>query len=672
MTTVVGSSATAVEDALRASFLDALGEAVVATDLEGHVLYWNDAACRLFGFADDEVVGSHVMDLVLAEGTAREAAALLTHVRRRGSWSGEFVARHKAGRVFPVLVTATTVRNEDGSAAGVVGVARDISGQREAEASARHAEERLELVHRAASAVIWDWDIRSDTVRWNEAIGDVFGYAATDVKPALDWWVSKLHPDDRDRIVEGLDSFLREDRRFWTDEYRFLTADNCYAIVFDRAYLVHDAKGMPARMVGTMIDLTERRRVHEEQRFLSQASMLLELSLDYEATLPTIARLAVSGVCDACLIGVLAGDGFAPHITAAHSDPRLQAVVDEVADLVASGPPTGPLLDRVLRHGEATLVRRVPDLAAADLPGDTRLIELIRLLGPRSAMLVPLNARRRVVGYAILSVSTPDRLYDEGDLRMAEELGRRIGLTVDHARLFQSAELANRAKSDFLAIISHELRTPLTAVLGYADLLAEEVAGPLNEAQHRQIGRIRAGSDRLLRLIEGILAFARLETGREQPRFDCVPLRGLLQHAEEMIRPTAREKGVDFRLRIRDVPENIYTDPERFGHVLLSLLTNAIKFTEHGAVEVDARVRDGMLQVDVADSGHGIAPEHLPHIFNPFWQAEQPTTRRAGGAGLGLSVARRLARLMHGDVDVVDTTRHGTTFRLQVPVDLGR
>ncbi len=667
MTTVVGPTR-AIEDAVRASFLDALGEAVVATDPAGHVVYWNDAASRLFGFLADEIEGLPVTDLLLVEGSVREAEAILTHVRREGSWSGEFVARHKAGRVFPVLVTANTVRNPDGSPAGVVGIARDISGQREAEAMARSAEERLELVHRAASTVIWDWDIQAGTVTWNDAMGDVFGYAAEDVGPTMDWWRSKLHPDDRDRVRASLDRFLSDDRRFWTDEYRFLTAENGYATVFDRAYLSLDEAGAPIRMVGTLVDLTERRRIHEEQRFLSQASMILDLSLDYESTLPTIARLAANGVCDACLIAVVARDGFAPYATAAHGDPRLQAVVEEIAELVATGPPSVPLLDDVVRHGESRLVRRVPDLTASDLPADGRLIELLRLLAPRSAMLVPLSARRRVVGYAILAVSGSKRLYDEADLRVAEELGRRLGLTVDHACLFQSAELANRAKADFLAIISHELRTPLTAVLGYSDLLAEEVAGPLTDIQHRQVRRIRAGSNRLLRLIEGILAFARLETGREHPRFDRVELRALLQHTDEMVRPAASEKGVDFRLRAHDVPETIHTDPERFVQVLLALLTNAIKFTEQGAVEVDVRARDGMLEVDVTDSGDGIAPEHMPHIFNPFWQAEQPATRRAGGAGLGLSVARRLARLMRGEVDVVETSPRGTTFRLQLPL----
>jgi PAS domain S-box-containing protein len=664
---VAGAMANMVVFDLHASLLDALGESVVATDPDGRVVYWNDAAARLYGWSADEVLGSRLTDLILADGTARDAAAVIKRVRRRGSWSGEFMVRDRSGRVFPISVTATTVPGGDGQPEALVAVSRDISAQRQALETARRAEERLELVHRAAVSVIWEWDLRTDVVRRNDAMGDVFGYGAADVEPTMEWWRSKLHPDDRLRVTEELERFLSDDRRFWTEEYRFLTADHGYATVFDRAYVAYDGAGEPVRVVGTMVDLTERRRAHEEQRFLSQASMILELSLDFESTLPTIARLAVNSMADCCLIGVSAGDGFPPFVTAAHADPRLQPLMDEVAELLSGGPPRGPLLDRIVRGGESAVLQRIPEEALAKAVGDAGLAARIMDLGPQSTLVVPLTARRRTVGYAVLASASPDRIYVEGDLRIAEELGRRLGLTIDHARLFQSAELANRAKSDFLAVISHELRTPLTAVLGYAELLTEEVAGPLNETQHRQVSRIRAGSDRLLGLIEGILAFARLETGRDRPHFGPVRLHAILERAADMIRPTAVDKGVEFRIRVENVPDTIRTDGERLAQIVLSLLTNAVKFTDHGAVDVLVRTDEGMVVIDVTDSGNGIAPEHLTHIFNPFWQAEHPATRRAGGAGLGLSVARRTARLLEGDVVVAQTSPAGTTFRLQLP-----
>jgi PAS domain S-box-containing protein len=656
------------EVTLRAAFLDALGEAVVATDLDGRILYWNAAATRLFGWSADEVLGTPAHELLLAEGTDREAALVLERLRRRGRWSGDLLVRHRDGRVFPVLTTATTARDADGNPVGMVGLTRDNSIQRKAEETARDAQERVELVHRAASTLIWEWDVASGQIKWSDVLEDMFGYDPARVEPSLDWWRERIHPEDRPRVVDGFERFLREDRRFWTDEYRFLTADRGYAAVFGRAFMAYDAEARPVRVVGTLIDLTERRRLHEEQRFLSQASMILELSLDYESTLPTIARMAVNSMADACLLAVTAGEGFPPVVTAAHADPRLQAVAEEAAAYLAHGPPADSILENVVRGGESVLVPHVPEHASALVGGDTRLADIGRALSPRSVMVVPLRARRAVFGYGIFLFASQERCYDETDLGTAEELGRRIGLTVDHARLFQSAELANRAKSDFLAIISHELRTPLTAVLGYADLLREEVAGPLNAAQHRQVDRIRAGSDRLLRLIEGILAFARLETGRERAQLDAVRVADLLRHVEDMVRPSASEKGIDFRIQVDQVPDTIHADAERFAQVILSLLTNAIKFTDQGEVRLRAWAEAGVLRVDVSDSGKGIAPEHLPQIFNPFWQAEHPTTRRSGGAGLGLSIARRLARLMNGDVLVAETSPKGTTFRFELPV----
>jgi hypothetical protein len=134
------------------------------------------------------------------------------------------------------------------------------------------------------------------------------------------------------RVTESMDRFLADDRRFWTEEYRFRTGDRGYATVFDRAYVAHDEDGAPVRVVGTLVDLTERRRIHEEQRFLSQASMILDLSLDYESTLPTIARLAVNIVADACLMGGVAGEGSRLR----HRRPRRPAppaLVEEVAGL---------------------------------------------------------------------------------------------------------------------------------------------------------------------------------------------------------------------------------------------------------------------------------------------------------------------------------------------------
>jgi signal transduction histidine kinase len=482
------------------------------------------------------------------------------------------------------------------------------------------------------------------------------------------WWESRIHPDDRERVVEELWDHLSSGRRFYTREYRFRTADGSYATVFDRGHVAFGEDGRPTRVVGTLIDLTERRRHQENRRLLAQTGMILHLSLDYEATLPGIAQLLVHGFAGCALLHIGPHHGAPAFLTAAHADPRQQATLEGLGPLLDGGPPPGSPIARVMRTAESLLITEFDPGVLSDesLPPELRAV--LSDLDPESAMVVAITARQAGLGFLALARFRGAPRFDADDLHVAEELARRIGIAVDHARLVHSAALANRAKSDFLAVVNHELRTPLTAVQGYADLLAAEIAGPLTEDQKRQVAGIRSGSDRLLRLIEGILLFARLETGDERPHFDRVALGPLLEQVAALVRPQAAEKGLEFRLEVGDLPAVCCTDTNKLLQILLSLLTNAIKFSERGAVTLSAAARDDQVVFDVADTGTGIAEEHLPHVFNAFWQAEQPATRRAGGAGLGLSVARRLARLLDGDVFAAATSPRGTTFRVLLPV----
>lgn len=659
----------ASDDALRAAVLESTGEAILAVDRAGRILTWNDAASELYGLSARQVTGTRVVDLI-PEGPLRvQARRLIEDVVAGTGWQGEILIPDRSGRTIPVLATITPLQDDLGRIIGGVCVARDASEHRAAEEALRQSEKRIDLVRAAADSVIWEMDLRTGAVRWSDAITSTFGYPAEEVEPTEEWWLGRIHPDDRGRVEERVREVLQEGARFWTEEYRFRRYDGGYALVFDRAHVARDEDGLPVGAVGAMVDLTERRRLAEGQRFLSQASMLLDLSLDYETTLPTIARLATTTLADFCFVRVDAGDGFPGFAAASHSDPRLQPLADDIVGFIEATQIESAILARVRNAGEPLLFSRLPEDAAERLGFDDRASEVVRELGARTAVAVPLRAKQDLVGLLIAARTAETEPYDDADVRLLEELGRRIGLAVDHARLFQAAQLANRAKSDFLAVISHELRTPLTAVLGYADLLTAEVAGPLNARQQHQVDRIRAGSDRLLQLIEGILAFARLETGAERARPDRVELKAVLDQLTDVVGPRVREDGSTLQVDADGAPEVVITDGEKVLQILLALLLNAMKFTRRGAISVRVRGDGDRLTFDVSDSGSGIAPEHLPYIFNPFWQAEQPATRRAGGAGLGLSVAKRTARLLGGDVTVIESSPVGTTFRLDIPAN---
>ena len=244
---------------------------------------------------------------------------------------------------------------------------------------------------------------------------------------------------------------------------------------------------------------------------------------------------------------------------------------------------------------------------------------------------------------------------------------RAVEAAVEAERARAAAEEASRAKSDFVATMSHELRTPLNAILGYTSLLADGIPDRPTENQRGQLTRVTASARHLLELIDEVLALARLEAGRETIAPRTVPVADVLDQTAVMIEPLANARKLRFEVNRPDPSLTIETDAGKLRQILLNLLTNAVKFTDQGAVFLSADADDNWVCFYVKDSGIGIAPEHQGRIFESFWQVEQSTTRRVGGAGLGLNVARELARLLGGDVTVESGLGVGSTFTVRLP-----
>jgi signal transduction histidine kinase len=230
------------------------------------------------------------------------------------------------------------------------------------------------------------------------------------------------------------------------------------------------------------------------------------------------------------------------------------------------------------------------------------------------------------------------------------------------------AERANNSKTDFLAVMSHELRTPLTAIMGYEELLSDGITGPVTELQRQQLGRINASARHLLGLIDEILTFARVDVGRERIRWESMSVNHTLADAAALVEPMAAAKSIDFIVETLDEDQAIQTDGTKLRQMLVNLFSNGIKFTENGEVRVSCAENSGILEIRIADTGVGIAADNIEEIFELFWQAEQSTTRKTGGTGLGLSVTRKLARLLGGDVTVASRVGMGTTFLLTLPM----
>ncbi|HEY2827481.1 MAG TPA: ATP-binding protein, partial [Pirellulales bacterium] len=233
---------------------------------------------------------------------------------------------------------------------------------------------------------------------------------------------------------------------------------------------------------------------------------------------------------------------------------------------------------------------------------------------------------------------------------------------------------ANRSKSEFLANMSHEIRTPLTAILGYTDLLENDVEPIDRQRRAENVATIKRAGEHLLTVVNDILDLSKIEAGKLKLEDVECDLPELLLEIDSIMRPRVVGKGLTLDVRLATaVPCRVQTDPTRLRQILLNLAGNAVKFTEQGQVEITAAVRDedadAMLHIDVRDTGMGMTPQQKESLFNPFTQADSSVTRRFGGTGLGLAICRRLAQLMGGSISLEQTLPGiGSLFRASLPL----
>ena len=254
--------------------------------------------------------------------------------------------------------------------------------------------------------------------------------------------------------------------------------------------------------------------------------------------------------------------------------------------------------------------------------------------------------------FLVLGATISERRRAEEEMRLA------------HTR----AAEANRAKAEFLAVMSHELRTPLNAISGYVDLLSLGVDGALTEKQQVSLTRIQLNQQHLLSLIDDVLSFAKIEAGRLNVDVRNVLVHDVVGTLEALVRPELERKDLIYSCEPCDNGLLVRADPEKLRQILLNFLANAIKFTpEGGRIQVGADHREEFVRIWVSDTGIGIPSDLIAHVFEPFFQVEQGTTRRYPGIGLGLAIARDLANAMDGEVRLESTAGKGTTISLLLP-----
>jgi PAS domain S-box-containing protein len=564
---------------------------------------------------------------------------------------------------------------------------------------------RLRLATDAAEIGTWDFDPVSGELVWDARCKAAFGLPS-DAHVRYDVFLDALHPDDRARtdaaVQQALDpagagAYDIEYRTVWPDgEVRWIRATG-------RGMFSNDDSRRAVRFIGTVQDITDTKRAEQVIReeidlaaTLRRIGATLTSELDVNRIVQTVTDEAtrISGAQFGAFFYNLTDDrgesytlytisGVPREAFAQFPMPRNTAVFEPTfrgtavvrSDDITKEPRYGqndPYFGMPKGHLPVVSYLAVPVIArSGDVSGGL-------FFGHEKPNVFTDRAERLVVGVASWASVAMDNARLYAAARREIEARQRSEAAAERAR--EAADAANRAKAEFLAAMSHELRTPLNAIAGYAQLMEIGVPEPLPPTHREYVGRIQRSQNHLLRLINQVLSYARLEAGRVEYDLRDVTGNEMLAHVEPFVRPQVAAKSLVYECTFPDEELRVRADPEKVVQILINLVSNAVKFTSPGGrvtlSAVPATLRrltpdrssdQRAVEFRVADTGMGIPAARLEDIFDPFVQVNGTLTREEGGAGLGLSISRDLARGMGGELTVASTVGGGSVFSLVLP-----
>ncbi|MBF0379919.1 MAG: transporter substrate-binding domain-containing protein [Magnetococcales bacterium] len=528
------------------------------------------------------------------------------------------------------------IRQAPISEGGAVVTLTDITEQKQAEAEIYEREERLELALEGGDLGFWDVDLQSESMVVNERWAQMLGYNLSQIDPIVrKIWIETIHKDDLERVLEIGREYRNGDRNKYEVEYRAIAKNGEIRWLSSQGAIVaRDRKGAPTRMVGTVVDFTERKQAEEA---MQESERKLADQLTFT-----------------------------------------QAMVDTMPYPVFYKDANNLFMGCNRAYEETFNVKRENFIGKSVLeldylPEEDRLRyqkedeETIETIGKvHKEMVIPFSDGEDhhtlywVQGFA-KEDGTPGGLVGTF---VDIEVQKRAEKAMAEAK--ELADSANQAKSDFLANMSHEIRTPMNAIIGMSYLALET---ELTNRQRNYIKKVHRSAESLLGIINDILDFSKIEAGKLDMESIDFHLEDVFDNLENLVGLKADEKGVGLRFESDPkMPTALIGDPLRLGQILINLGNNAVKFTDKGEVVIRVIMKeltgdDIKLHFLVEDSGIGMTPEQQAKLFKSFSQADSSTTRKYGGTGLGLTISKRLTALMGGEIWVDSVAGKGSTFQ---------
>jgi PAS domain S-box-containing protein len=535
--------------------------------------------------------------------------------------------------------------------------------RKRAEEALRQSETRLRAILDNTTAVIYVKDLQGRYLLVNRRFEALFHRTREEIQGKTD---HEIFPR------ETADAFRANDRAVlaamqplqWEEVAPHDDGPHTYISV---KFPLLGAAGAPYAICGISTDITERKRAEETSRFLADAGAALAALVDPDAALRKVARLAAPSFAAWCFVDLAQPDGSLRRVAAAYADPSRAGLAEELGRRYPPDPAAPRGAYAVLRTGKPDLISEITDGHLAQTARDEEHLRVLRSLGLKSYLCVPLWGRGQTVGVVSFFAAGSGRRYDAADLAVAEELARRASIALENAQLYDAVREAAHRKDEFLALLAHELRNPLTPIRNAVHVLKAAAADAAAAGRARDL--IERQVEHLVRLVDDLLDVSRMMRGKIELRKERIDLAAAVARAVETAAPAVEAGRHELTVSLPPEPLRLEADPVRLAQVIANLLNNAAKYTEPGGRITLTAAREGdEAVVRVRDTGVGVAADMLPKIFDLFVQADRSLDRAQGGMGVGLTLVRRLVELHGGGVQAYsDGPGKGSEFVVRLP-----